>query len=117
MKPKHKNQNKIPPIHVTVKNKILADKIIQAKKEFAPIITPGDLKLKPGKQIYINYMLTKENKDLLMHTRNILKNKDGPYYKFEWYSKGKILARKDKDTPVIWCKNKGVVQELIKYLT
>jgi hypothetical protein len=100
------SQNKLSPIHVTLKNKVLADKIIQAKKDFAPIIVPGDLKLKPGKQIYINYMLTKENKDLLMHTRNTLKNKEGFNFKFVWHSKVKILARKDRDTPVIRCKNK-----------
>ncbi|KAF4532715.1 hypothetical protein B566_EDAN004703 [Ephemera danica] len=101
------------PIIIKLKNEELATNIINLKKEKAPQLTPTDVGLQnTGKLIYFNPLLTKDIRELLMHARLKLKNRDSPKYKFVWNKNGKVLARKANNTEVIWLKDKSDVDKI-----
>lgn len=104
---------KSAPIHIKLKTKEIKDLILKNKKEFVPMLHTQMVGYEAtGKQVYFNPMLTRENKDLLMYARAKLKTIDGPNFKFVWYRNGKVLARKTKDSDVLWCKDKNTVDNI-----
>jgi predicted RNase H-like nuclease (RuvC/YqgF family) len=103
------------PILVKVTRSDLATKVMTSKKENVPMYFPDLIGMaKTGKQIYINPMLTKDNKDLLVYARLKLKSKENTVYKFVWFKAGKVLARRTNEDKVVWIKDKEDVDKLLK---
>jgi hypothetical protein len=108
-------QSKWAPIHVKVKTRGLPAEIMKAKKTSVPMLYPKMLGWPDvGKQIYINPMLTKENKDLLVYARLKLKTREESSYKFVWFKDGKVLARRNLEDRVTWCRDRKDVDKLVR---
>lgn len=105
-----KAASKQKPIIVQLQSRKKKNAILEAKKGKKVTQDMIQNNGKKEEQIFICESLTKENKELLFHTKEAAKEKG---YKFVWTKHGKILARKNEySKPVQIKKNEDIALKL-----
>lgn len=110
------NRNDNQPILVKLKNKSIKNAILQIRKSNytanGKSLYAKDFGFNSTKQIFINEELTQQSRNLLNTTKKMLKEQAN--FKFIWARDGKILAKKDEHSKIIFIRYERELQELIK---